>query len=579
MINFIKKPIVIISLIILAGGIVGGYFYFGRNQAPSFDFVIAQKRDLIQEVSVTGRAEPAEEVSLAFEISGRVAQTLVKVGDTVAIGQALARLNDVEARADLAQARAAQTSAEAQLNQLRAAEEAQQAKLDELRKGIRPEELRIAERKAANAEQSLLDAKLNRIKVQKKADIDLANMYDDISDILQDVYAKTADAIYQKTDALFDNDNTATPKLTFLTSKNQTSIDSEFKRAAINAPLLALEALASTPPQTNAARDQSLIDADATLVRIRELLDRLSELLNASLGLSATTLAAYKSDLNAARSNINTALASITAQKQLIATQNVTNEKNIGAENALMNTAENALALARDELRLKQAGATAEQLRVQEAAVKQAFLNISSQEAAVKQAGANVQTMQARVLKTTLSAPFGGVITIQNARVGEIVSANTALISLISEAKFEIQANIPEADIAKVSVGNGALVTLDAYGRDVVFEAKVVAVDPAETIVDGVATYKATFQFAKNDERVKSGMTANIDIASANRENVIAVPQRAIIRKNGDQFVRILNGEDFEEVKVETGLRGSDGNIEIISGVSEGDKVITFSEE
>ena len=138
---------------------------------------------------------------------------------------------------------------------------------------------------------------------------------------------------------------------------------------------------------------------------------------------------------------------------------------------------------------------------------------------------------------------------------------------------------MPEADIAKVAVGNGSLVTLDAYGRDVVFEAKVVAVDPAETIVDGVATYKVTFQFVKNDERVKSGMTANIDIKSASRENVIAVPQRAIIRKNGDQFVRIADGESFREVKVETGLRGSDGNIEIISGINEGDKVITFSKE
>ena len=138
---------------------------------------------------------------------------------------------------------------------------------------------------------------------------------------------------------------------------------------------------------------------------------------------------------------------------------------------------------------------------------------------------------------------------------------------------------MPEADIAKVSVGNTSIVTLDAYGRDVVFEAKVVAIDPAETIVDGVATYKVTFQFIEDDERIKSGMTANIDITSDNRENVIAVPQRSIIRKNGDKFVRILDGNNVKEIKVETGLYGSDGNIEIIRGINEGDKVITFIEE
>ena len=68
-----------------------------------------------------------------------------------------------------------------------------------------------------------------------------------------------------------------------------------------------------------------------------------------------------------------------------------------------------------------------------------------------------------------------------------------------------------------------------------------------------------------------------MDRGGGSRENVIAVPQRAIIRKNGDQFVRIADDESFREVKVETGLRGSDGNIEIISGISEGDKVITFT--
>ncbi|HJN62222.1 MAG TPA: hypothetical protein QGH92_01300, partial [Candidatus Parcubacteria bacterium] len=98
-------------------------------------------------------------------------------------------------------------------------------------------------------------------------------------------------------------------------------------------------------------------------------------------------------------------------------------------------------------------------------------------------------------------------------------------------------------------------------------------------IVDGVATYKVTFQFIEDDERIKSGMTANIDITSDNRENVIAVPQRSIIRKNGDKFVRILDGNNVKEIKVETGLYGSDGNIEIIRGINEGDKVITFIEE
>ncbi len=75
-------------------------------------------------------------------------------------------------------------------------------------------------------------------------------------------------------------------------------------------------------------------------------------------------------------------------------------------------------------------------------------------------------------------------------------------------------------------------------------------------------------------------MTANIDILTAKRENVIVVPQRAVIAKNGDKIIKILDRSGIiKEVKAETGLRGSDGNIEIISGLNEGDSVVVFVKE
>ena len=102
--------------------------------------------------------------------------------------------------------------------------------------------------------------------------------------------------------------------------------------------------------------------------------------------------------------------------------------------------------------------------------------------------------------------------------------------------------------------------------------------DPAEIIIEGVATYKVTLQFIEEDERIRSGMTANVDIIGDSRVGVLAVSQRALIRKNGEKTVKVLHGQEITEVKVETGLRGSDGNIEILSGLQEGDTVIIFSE-
>jgi RND family efflux transporter MFP subunit len=163
------------------------------------------------------------------------------------------------------------------------------------------------------------------------------------------------------------------------------------------------------------------------------------------------------------------------------------------------------------------------------------------------------------------------------AKLGEVANAQSLVAEVISQAKFQVEANIPEADIAKVKVNDPAKVTLDAYGSDVIFEATVVKIEPSATIVEGVPTYKTTLQFQGDSDKIKSGMTANLDILTAQKENVLAVPYRAVIDQNGEKFVKILKDKNsIEERAVSVGLRGSDGNVEILEGLNEGEKVITF---
>ena len=228
-------------------------------------------------------------------------------------------------------------------------------------------------------------------------------------------------------------------------------------------------------------------------------------------------------------------------------------------------TNENVIATAKAALILKEAGVVPEK--------------ITAQQAKVKLAQASVQSIQAQLSKTVLSAPFAGVVTKQTARIGEIVGANEAVVSLLSEAAFEIEVNIPEADIARITTGNKANVTLDAYGRNVKFEAVVQQVDLAGTLIEGVAVYKTILQFVKADERIKSGMTANVDIVADTATDVIFVPQRAVISRDDRRIVRIIVDGKIKEVAVEIGLRGSEGTIEIISGIQEGDEVVVFIEE
>ncbi len=203
--------------------------------------------------------------------------------------------------------------------------------------------------------------------------------------------------------------------------------------------------------------------------------------------------------------------------------------------------------------------------------------DISSIRLSVRQSELDVQDILVRISERSIKSPFAGIVTKVDTKIGETISVGMPVISVISDEEFQIQVDLPEIDIAKVRVGDKADVQLDAYGRDVVFSAEVVSVDPAENIIDGVATYKTTLQFYSKDDRIKSGMTADVVIKGESKENVLAVPFRAVTTKDDGRYIQVIKGEEVEERKIEIGLRGSDGSVEIVNGLEEGESVVVFT--
>lgn len=545
----IKIIVAVFSLLIVGIATGSCYVLVKKAKKPTYDFIIIERTNLVQEVSTTGKVKPAQSVDLSFENNGKVADIYVKVSDKVRTGQLLVSL--------------AATELQTKLQQYQATLEIKQAELAEIKRGATQEEIKVAQTKVDNAQKELTDAKTNLENVQNTALVDLANIYDETEDILNDAFTKADDALNKQTDAMFLNDLSDSPKLTFLTFDTQDIIDSEWQRKLARNALQDFKASIATPSTTYTGWDEKMEAAKTQLLTIRTFLNKLSDALNTAADLSQSTLNTYRSNVNTGRDNINTVLANINEQQQDIASQKATNQKNIDATRASVNEAENLLQLAQDQLALELAGATQEQIK--------------AREAEVKAARANIANVQAQIAKTKLYSPISGIVAKQEAKRGEIISANTTLVSLISEADFQIEANIPEVDIAKIELAHPAKITLDAYGDDIVFEATVVAIEPAETIIEGVATYKTTLQFLEKDTRIKSGMTANIDVLTAQKDNVLSVPFRALIEKEGEKFVRVLKTDGLiEEVKVETGLHASTGNIEITHGLIEGNKVITY---
>jgi multidrug efflux pump subunit AcrA (membrane-fusion protein) len=129
-----------------------------------------------------------------------------------------------------------------------------------------------------------------------------------------------------------------------------------------------------------------------------------------------------------------------------------------------------------------------------------------------------------------------------------------------------------------VAVGDVASSTLDAYGAYTDFPAKVISIDPAETVLQGVPTYKVTLVFVNPDSRIRSGMTDNLEILTHSAQNVLEIPYRAVTQTATGTIVRLVSADakSYSSVPVTVGLKGSDGNIQIVSGLNPGDKVVTY---
>lgn len=202
---------------------------------------------------------------------------------------------------------------------------------------------------------------------------------------------------------------------------------------------------------------------------------------------------------------------------------------------------------------------------------------------AVESARATTWTLQKQLKKNIVYAPTDGLVIKKYLEVGEMASVAAPVVTISGEKGFEIEADIPESDIDKVKIGQRGEATFDAFPSDEIFYFTVSEIEPAATIIQDVVYYKVTFKMEKEDSRIKSGMSTDIDILTSERKDVLAVSNQAIKNNEGNRYVEILEIKDeqktIKKVDVKIGLRGDNGMTEIISGLNEGDEVVTFTKE
>jgi len=206
------------------------------------------------------------------------------------------------------------------------------------------------------------------------------------------------------------------------------------------------------------------------------------------------------------------------------------------------------------------------------AATQQAAQGISG----ISALGAAQAIAEVQLSKTLLTAPFAGTVTVKNIERGELVPAGTAVLTIQSNEPLEVTADVPETSVAKLATGQQATITFDAYGSDQSFTATVTKIDPAATVIEGVPTYHVTLSLLNPPASLRAGFTANVTVHVAEQVGVLAIPRRAVFRRDGKSYVQVLGTDGHtEDREVQTGLVGSDGLVEIIHGLSEGEQVLT----
>jgi len=188
----------------------------------------------------------------------------------------------------------------------------------------------------------------------------------------------------------------------------------------------------------------------------------------------------------------------------------------------------------------------------------------------------------ANVEKTYLRAPFDGMVTRIDIREGEFAAAG-ATVARVSQnhGALRITADIPESDIAKLSVGQEGEAVFDAFGPREKYPVKLVEIEPEANAIRDVVYYTVYFDILSDEPRLRSGMSTDIEIRVAEARDTLSLPFRAVWETEDRVYVEVFgaDGISIVEREVEIGLEDDEGNIEILSGLAEGEEVIVRSKK
>ncbi|MEN9222209.1 MAG: efflux RND transporter periplasmic adaptor subunit [Thermostichus sp. BF3_bins_97] len=307
----------------------------------------------------------------------------------------------------------------------------------------------------------------------------------------------------------------------------------------------------------------SLLQAQA---RIQELQARLAEL---QAGERPQVITAAQARVDAAQSQVNLAQTEWDRIQALVQ-EGVVARSELDQRLARLEQTQAELRSAQQELERLQLGSRPEA--------------IQQTQAQIAQAQADLAQRQSRIADTEVRAPFAGIVVQRFAEIGSFVAPTTAASdataasssSILALAQgIEVRAEVPEAQIAQVQVGQPIEIRSLAY-PDRVVQGRVKRIAPATVVVREVTVFRVIVEPEPGAEFLRTGMNVSVDFIGDPQPQALTIPSVALVYEQGQEGVILLDPQSQRPVyrQVETGITQS-GLTQILSGLEAGDRVFT----
>jgi RND family efflux transporter MFP subunit len=595
---------------LLVGAAAGAYLTVGSSSSQSAAPRTAQSARgvVLSSVSASGNLQAPSSIAVNFKAAGRLVSVDVMPGQHVAAGQVLGRTDPASAQLAVRSAEASLHSAQAQLKQTLAGETPQQRAQDRVAILQAALSLRTARTTLADTKQSVAQDEKTLATAIAQAEAQLAS---DQSQLQQDLAQLNTDqAVYNAAVPAVDADKTA---LASAQAKQQS--DQQGQYDAQGAQTTHSSQLSDDQSKLSAAesklqQDQAACNADPTAPECAQIAGDqalVATYTNAvaadrsSLGSDQSTLTGYQKTLaadsaavSAAQSKLsddqatlNTAKSAVTADTNAVHSD----QKAITADQNQLANARNSRASGLVKGRQSLHGATQQlssavlgkRATATSNAVKQSPAQagtVAAAEAGVEQAQVNLATANQTLADTVLRAPVAGTVAAVSGIAGQEISASgsgsgtssTDFVTLTNLSGMQIVAGFSETDVAKLRLGQPATVTVSALPNRQL-AARVIAIDTTSTVVSNVVTYNVTFALDNAERRLKPGMTADVSVVVAERDNAVHVPTAAVTGSGANASVTVLRNGKQVSVPVVAGLKG-DSSTQIVRGLRAGETVV-----